>query len=105
MIVPQPTQIRRISLIRQLDNLPRKVKYIDCSNNCIAQLNNLPDSLEIIYCYANLIEQMQNLPLGLKVLYCYNNKLNLDKNTHNNLFQNLPASLKFINYNNKIEIL
>ncbi len=90
----------------ELDNLPEKLKILQCSNTSIKSFNNLPTGLEILncegakdaieyfpaglkklYCKAHNITRLDFLPNTLEVLYCDKKLENLDeiKQTYPNL--------------------
>ena len=120
-ILPDYLELESINFSRngccaQIDILPPKLKYLDCSNNSIERLDALPASLEFLNCSHNpYIEQLDNLPQNLKYLNCTNNNIRyLDFLPYNLLFlycggnkikhlYNLPPNLLLLdttNYSN-----
>ena len=112
--------IRLMYKTTMLDELPKKLKILDCKSNngWLYRLPKLPPTLEELYCDNNVISRLPELPDSLKILSCYNNKLNKlsdlpEKLTNlycenNNLKElpDLPESLKILHcYNNPLKKL
>ena len=94
--------------INQLDNLPRNLINLICSNNNLLKLNNLPSKLKLLDCSYNPLVDLDNLPISLVGLVFNNTMINnLDYLPESMLFiegsskelvniDNLPNSIKLL---------
>lgn len=75
--------------IIEIQELPKKLKHLDCSNNEIEKIVSLPNTLETLICYRNKIKILPNLNNHLKILDCSHNLLD-------DIFE-IPESLSDLN--------
>ena len=84
-----------INCIIKIENLPKNLKEFDCSNNQIKVIQNLPKSLKVFDCSSNQIKVIENLPINLETFYVNFNQITK--------IENLPLGLKTLFFDeNKI---
>lgn len=100
--------------LKELPELPRKLKELRCFNNDLTELSNLPDTIEYIDCRDNYITKVGKLPANLKEFDCRHNRIKKlpelpsklvtlwCADTQLEAFTNLPDSIEkiYCNYNN-----
>ena len=104
--------------LTSLPPLPKKLKYLICSNNELQVLPELPNTLIALYCNNNKLTKLPDLPPNLLIMSCVNNQITelpklpeslVHLECHHNQIEKLPYlpdSLVFLNcYNNKMETL
>ena len=60
------------NLLEIPNNLPRSLKYLNCSNNKLKRLPNIHPNLENLYCNNNNIDMLPLIPVHVKYL-CFDN--------------------------------
>jgi Leucine-rich repeat (LRR) protein len=61
--------------IKQLNNLPKRLKILNFSYNKIIKIDNLSQTLKYLNCSNNIIVQLDNLPPTLNTLQCEFNQI------------------------------
>ncbi len=61
--------------LKELINIPPRLKELNCSNNNIINIVSLPLSLEVFNCQFNKLKELPTLPNTLKVFNCSYNEI------------------------------